>query len=204
MHSLLQASAETEAFAASILGQQNYICDAKSLERLPQWFGRDHLTRILDLSIEMTWVDKHDAYWPDWTKIIAEDLRNLDRLEVWRSYKTSEANRPYPEDDSGDPSRTVTRHDQEARAVIKFACFIVPYHPRLRRVIRPASSGMNFEIGEVLVTNRVVVDCGYHMNQENDRQRWETIEKWKDGSRQERVTTEVSARFTRFNAEISS
>lgn len=126
-------------------------------------------------------------------KMFAKDLPNLMELETRSSYDVSKTLRPYPERGSEDPEGTTSPQDQEQRAVIKLGCFIIPRHPSLKRVIKPANSGPTFDIGETKIVNRIIIDRGYKESEDDDTRESKVIAKWKDATRQERVTIEVSA-----------
>lgn len=124
---------------------------------------------------------------------VCEDLPNLTKLEIWSSYEVHKVLSPYPEHESGDPDGTISRQGQEQRAVIKLGCFIASRHESLKRVIKPANSGPTFEVGETKIVNRVIIDSGYTEGEDDDFREPKVAVKWKDVTRQERVTIEVSA-----------
>lgn len=195
MHGLLQAGPDTRAFATGYIGQQKYTCNSEALADLPLAFGPGHCGRVLDLSMDMTWSNKnfHDDLWPPLIKMFAKDLANLMKLEIRSSYEVFKALLPYPERESGDPGGTISRQDQEQRAVIRLGCFIVSRHESLKRVIKPANGGPTFDVGETRIVNRVIIDSGYTESEGGDVGEPKVVVKWKDATRQERVTVEVSA-----------
>lgn len=63
-----------------------------------------------------------------------------------------------------------------------------PTSPVFKRVIKPANSGPTFDIGETKIVNRIIIDRGYKESEDDDIREPKVVAKWKDTTRQWRVT----------------
>jgi len=192
MEDLLRAAKYVRELAKEYIGRQNFTCNSEALFDLPSAFGPGHCSRILDLSMRMTWSMKcfDHTRWPSLIETFAKYLPNMAKLKIWSSYEAYKASAPYPELESGDEYGTVTRQVQEERAVVRLGCWIVLTHPTLNRVIKPADSGPSFELREDHIVNYVIVDKGYSEVPGDDDRTWESVERGV-ASRQERALVEV-------------
>lgn len=194
MEGLLQASHFTRNLATEYIGRQQFVCDANLLADMTRAYGKGHCSRIrrLSMTIKSSRLDYMEEEWPGLIKTLAKRLPSLTELQVSSLYETWKADVPCDETASGDPYGTITRQQQEQRAIIRFGSFVLPSHPTLNRVIKPAHSGPTFEADEELVCNSIIVDRGYEGGTKEDCREWKCMSKWSDATRQERIVEEVS------------
>lgn len=74
-----------------------------------------------------------------------------------------------PTHESNDSQDSLTRDDQERRAILRFGAFLVLRRPSLRRMISPADSGPKFEVGESRESVRFILDKGSTINRQFHR-----------------------------------
>lgn len=114
---------------------------------LPLILSADHLSVIhrFEMRLEFHLKCHHRRYWP---AVIAA-LCELPNLEYLRLYSETEVGcEPYPQHESGDPQGSVTKDQQERRALRSLAAWVSHRHPNLDLVIEPARSGHSFKTGE--------------------------------------------------------
>ena len=112
-----------------------------SAKHFPKLYGHEATAWIQHFELDVHFINKvmHERTWPALLNTLVENMPNLKRLTILSRYLTSGA--AYPENESGDPTGSVSRHDQERRALLRFGAFVTLRHPTLRVMVVPAKSG---------------------------------------------------------------
>jgi len=119
-------------------------CQVLTLPSLPQDIGPHNVQWIQYLQVKTHFFLKtrHEHHFPHTLSFLCEQLPNLMRFELFSYYKTDAV--PLPRHEAHDLP-TTTRHQQEARALLRFGAFLVLRHPNLDLLIWPCDSGPTYE-----------------------------------------------------------
>ena len=111
-----------------------------SAKHLPRVFrAACSMIQRFDLMMDFRTKTMHEWQFAPLIKLLIEDMPNLTRFRLISDYQAQSI--VFPPNESDDPHGTVSRHQQELRAIIRLCAFLIPRHPRLKVMVLPAQSG---------------------------------------------------------------
>lgn len=198
LKTLLETNSTLRKFAQQWLARNSrFFAKSTNFLNFPEVFGRSNAVLLEHLELHLSFTQKvqHERDWPGLLGMFCTDLPNLAELVLSTSWELGRP--PYPTQESGDPQGSLTREDQERRAALRFGAFLVLRHPKLRRMISQADSGSSFEVGESRASVRFILDKGLNKEAGDFRRKWNTMEKWVNETRIDKVHCEVSIKKLR-------
>ena len=112
-----------------------------SAKHFPKLYGDVATGMIQHFELHMHFINKvnHERTWPALLNTLVDNKSNLKRLTILSNYLTN--GQVYPPHESGDPTGSVSRHDQERRSLLRLGAFVTLRHPTLKVMVVPATSG---------------------------------------------------------------
>lgn len=170
-----------------------YSTHSAGLHDMPEVFGRDNclLIRRFELRMEFRMKTAHQYEWPGFLQLLLTDVPNLEWFKLYSEWFTSQDQRPYPQNESGDPAGTLSRFDQERRAKLRFLAWLIHYAPNLDLLIRPANTGPTWAAGEHTRSHYLIAE----KYDKDKRRTWETTTKFTGPAAQDDECDREMARF---------
>lgn len=110
-------------------------------------FSTENCAMIRKFEVRAEWMFKtrDQGLWPRYLNFFSDVLPNLTSLTMYTDWPRGIG--PFPENESRDPAGTMTRFDQDFRAVVRFLSWLIIRHDNFKEealLVLPADSGGRF------------------------------------------------------------
>ena len=112
-----------------------------SAKHFPKLYGSlaTGMIQHFELHAQFTNKTSHEKTWPALLNTFVENMPNLKRFTRLTNYLTF--GQVFSHNESGDPTGSVSRHDQKRRSLLRFGTCCTLRHPTLKVMVVPATSG---------------------------------------------------------------